>query len=68
MQVSDVVISSVTGDFELDVDITKVNKRELLALENLGYEQVIEANPLLKGVRMDDDDTKKMLPVHTGSQ
>ena len=68
MQVFDVVISSVTGDFKLDVDITKVNKRELLVLENPGYEQVIEANPHLKGVRMDDDDTKKMLPVHTGSQ
>ena len=64
MQVSDVVISSVADDFRLDVDITKVNKRELLVLENPGYEQVIEANPHLKGVRMDDVDTKKMLPVH----
>ena len=27
MQVFDVVISSVAGDFKLDVDITKVNKR-----------------------------------------
>ena len=64
MQVFDVVISSVSGDFKLDVDITKVNKRELLVLENPCYEQIIEANPHLKGVRMDDDDTKKMLPVH----
>ena len=39
MQVFDVVISSVAGDFKLDVDITKVNKRELLVLENPGYEQ-----------------------------
>ena len=64
MQVFDVVISSVTGDFKLDVDITKVNKRELLVLENPVYKQIIEANPHLKGVQMDDDDTKKMLPVH----
>ena len=35
-----------------------------MVLENPGYEQVIEANPHLQGVRMDDDDTKKMLPVH----
>ena len=59
MEVFDVVISSVTDDFKLDVDITKVNKRELLVLENPGYKQVIEANPHLKGVRMDDDDMKK---------
>ena len=64
MQVFDVVISSVSGDFKLDVDITKVNKRELLVLENPCYGQIIEANPHLEGVRMDDDDTKKMLPVH----
>ena len=65
MQVFDVEISSVAGDFKLDVDITKVNKRELLVLGNPGYERVTKANPHLKGVRMDDDDdTKKMLPVH----
>ena len=64
MQVFDVVISSISGDFKLGVDITKVNKRELLVLENPCYEQIIEANPHLKGVQMDDDDTKKMLPIH----
>lgn len=64
MQVFALVISSVAGDFKLDVDITRVNKRELLVLENPGYKQVIEANPHLKGVRMEDDDSKKMLPVH----
>ena len=50
MQVFDVVISSISGDFKLGVDITKVNKRELLVLENPCYEQIIEANPHLKGV------------------
>ena len=64
MQVFDVVISSVSGDFKLDMDTTKVNKRELLVLENPFYKQIIEANPHLKGVWMDDDYTKKMLPVH----
>ena len=44
--------------------LQKVNKRELLVLENPGYKQVIEANPHLKGVRMEDDDMKKMLPIH----
>ncbi|PFX19991.1 Tumor necrosis factor receptor superfamily member 19 [Stylophora pistillata] len=62
--VFDVVISSVASDFKLDVDITKVNKKELLVLENPGYKHLIEANLHLKGVRMDDEDTKQMLPVH----
>ncbi|PFX12136.1 hypothetical protein AWC38_SpisGene23954 [Stylophora pistillata] len=55
---------SVAGDFKLDVDITKVNKRELLVLENPSYKPLIKANPHLKAVRMDDEDTKQMLPVH----
>ena len=62
MQVFAVVINSVTGDFKLDVDITKVNKRGSLVLENPGSKQVIEANPHLKGVPMEDDDTKKCYP------
>ena len=65
MQVYTVCITCAAGDFKVDVDITKENQRELLFLENPGYKQVIEANPHLKGVRMEDDDTKKMLPVHT---
>ena len=62
MQVFGVVISSVEGDFKLEVDITKVNKRELLVLENPGYKQILEANPHLNEVRMDDDDEKERLP------
>ena len=69
MHAFDVVISSVAGDFKLNVDITKVHKRELLVLENPGYDKVVEANPHLKGIRMDDDDTENATcSHHIGSQ
>ena len=64
MQVFGVVISSVASDFELEVDVTKVNKKELLILENPRYNQLIEGSSHLKGVRMDDVDEKAKLPVH----
>ncbi|XP_068679106.1 uncharacterized protein [Montipora foliosa] len=64
MQVFGVVISSVQDEFKLEVDITKVNKRELLVLENPRYKEILEANSHLNGVRMDDDDIKDRLPVH----
>lgn len=64
MQVFGVVMSSVTGDFELEVDITKVNNRELLVLENPRYKQILEENSHLRGVHMDDIDEKDKLPVH----
>lgn len=57
-------INLVDGDFTLELDITKVNKRELVVLENPHYKQVLEANSHLKGVQMDDDHKKENLPVH----
>lgn len=64
MQVFGVIIGSVQDEFKLEVDTTKVNKRELLVQENPRYKEIPEANSLLKGVRMDDDDTKHRLPIH----
>ena len=64
MQVYEVVLGNVTGDFKLNVNITKIEKRELLSLENPHYERVLEENAHLRGVRMDDDDEKDQLPVH----
>ena len=62
MQVFGVVISSVASDFELEGDVTKVNKKEFLILENPRYNQLIEGSSHLKGVRMDDVDEKAKLP------
>ncbi|KAK3748961.1 hypothetical protein QZH41_006847 [Actinostola sp. cb2023] len=55
---------SFNGEFKLKVNITKVEKRELLTLESLRYKELIEANSHLRGVEMDDDDEKDQLPVH----
>ena len=57
-------ISSLKGNFLLETDVTKVNKKQLLSLENLYYQQVLERYDHLKGVKMDDMDTKDSLPVH----
>ena len=51
-----VVISSVAGYFELEV-----NKKELLILENPRYNQGVRS---LKRVKMDDVDEKANLHVH----
>ena len=64
VQVYEVVMCAITGDFKLDVNITKVEKRELLSLENSHYNRVLDENAHLRGVHMDDDDEKDQLPVH----
>ena len=57
-------IELVYGDFKMDVNLVKVNKGELLTLDNPNYDSVIAKYPHLKGVELHDRDTKPRLPVH----
>ena len=60
----EVSVQSVTDEFSLEVNVTKVYKRELLSLENPKYKEVLAKYPHLIGVYIDDDDAKRVLPVH----
>ena len=48
----------------MPVEITKVNKSELLYLDGPRCEEIIKTNEHMQGVTMDDHDTKDKLPVH----
>ena len=43
---------------------TKVNKSELLSIDNPNYCEIINKNPHLRGVYIHDEDEKARLPVH----
>ena len=64
MQEYSVTMSALTGDFSLDVNVTKVEKRELLLTDYPKYKEVLQDYPHLRGVQIEDDDDKKFLPVH----
>ena len=64
MEVFKSTVSSRSGDYKLEVNLTKVNRGELLSLENPQYEQLMKSYSHLKGVEMEDKDTKPLLPVH----
>ena len=64
MQVYEVVMRSVTGDLSLNVNVTKIEKRELLTLDNPRYSDLVKSQPHLRGVKMEDSDTKACLPAH----
>ena len=55
-------ISSIDGN--LDAKLTKVNKSELLTINNPEYDVLIGRYQHLNAVRMDDKDTKGKLPIH----
>ena len=46
------------------MEVTKVDKSELLSLANPKYPELLAPYPYLKGVKMDDKDQKNELLVH----
>ena len=56
MEIFKTTVSSRSGDYSLDVNLTKVNRGELLSLENPRYEQLIKTYSHLRGVQLDDTD------------
>ena len=64
MQVYQIKLRSVKGDFEMEADVTKVEKPHLVVVDNPQYTKLIEKHPHLKGVTMDDTDERPHLPVH----
>ena len=64
VELSTIDIKGTSGQFSMSVEVTKVNKAELVFIDNPRYQQMIERNPHLKGVTMEDLDQKERLPVH----
>ena len=64
MEIYKTTVSTRSGDFTLDVNLTKVNRGELLSIENLKYDHLMKTSPHLKGLEVDDADMKTLLPVH----
>ena len=57
-------ISDTQEKCTLPVCATKINQSELLTLKNQNYPQLLSRYPHLKGVQMEESDTKEILPVH----
>ena len=57
-------ISNIKGNFSLPNTLNKVDKGVLLTVPNPRYTEMISRRQYLKGVMMDNEDTKQELPVH----
>ena len=57
-------IESMKGDFSMQVSLIKVNKTQLLTVDNSNYAALIGTHPHVQGVQMDDHETKAQLPIH----
>lgn len=64
MEVYWIKIKLVIGDFEMEVDVMKVDKLQLMMVENFCYKSFLEKYLYFKGVIMDDIDYKFCLLVY----
>ena len=64
LEMDDAQIDSLDGNFSMSVKLTKVHKGELLTLDNPKYQQLMSNYSHLKGIKIEDFDTKEQLPVH----
>ena len=64
IDVYDVSLSDIDGKFSIRTEVNGVDKDVLLMLPNPHYSAVIEENPHLRGVKMNDIDKKESLPIH----
>lgn len=64
VEMYDVNIKSIGGDFTMTVPVSKVDKPELMTLANPKYIELKKKYPHLSDVEIDDTDTKPHLPVH----
>ena len=64
LELYDAELSSIDGEFKMDVKLTKVNKTQLLTIPNPQYEKITTAYPHLRQVSIADRDTKDQLPIH----
>ena len=64
VELSTIKVRSTDGSEELNVDVTKDERLELLMIINLHYQKIIEPYAHLKGVETTDSDPKPYLPVN----
>ena len=57
-------IQSLSRTFTMEVELSKVELKTLLTLENPHYSNLIKKYQHLKGVVMEDNDQKPGLPIH----
>ena len=62
--ISSICVGATDGSYKMKVDVTRVDRGELLMIENPHYQKLIESYNHLEGVCMEDNSLKPFLPVH----
>ena len=64
METFDVTVQSLDNTFTMNTKLTKVNKNELLLIDNPRYEEVKTKYQHVTPIEVNDNDEKVQLPIH----
>ena len=64
LQVYQAKLQALDTNYELDVNLRKVNKSQLLFVDNPHYESILKKFQHLKDAKLNETDTKPSLPIH----
>ena len=57
-------IKSLDQKFELEIKMSKIDKPELMKLNNPNYAHLLERYKHLNGAKFEDPDTRTQIPIH----
>ena len=57
-------VKSLDQKFELEIEVSKVDKPELMKLSNPNYAHLLERYKHLNGAKFEDPDTRAQIPIH----
>jgi hypothetical protein len=64
VSISTINVGATDGSFKMDVEVTRVERGNLLMIANPNYQTLVDSYGHLEGVSMEDNDTNPLLPVH----
>ena len=57
-------LGAINGSFDMNIELTKVHKPQLLTLDNPNYATLRSKYSHLKGVKIEDNDSRLQIPIH----
>ena len=64
VEIYSATLGAVNGSFDMNIELTKVHKPQLLTLDNPNYATLLSKYSHLKGVKIEDNDTRPQIPIH----
>ena len=62
VEIYSATLGAVNGSFDMNIKLTKVHKPQLLTLDNPNYATLLSKYNHLKGVKIEDKDTRPKIP------